>query len=446
MGTGGPPGGWSIQSKGVKPLAPNLELTAVRRRLVYVLFSGAVLTWLAFVATITVVTLAARALSGSTMLAGLPLAAGAFGQAMGTNLFGRLSARRGRRFVMLKGSPLSAFGATLELVGVVTGSYWLLVAGAVFVGGGVGAIHLARYTAAELAESDRRGWALGLVVWAGTVGSLVGANLVDRVGGLVEEGLGTPYGGAFLLAIAGFLLCWLIFWAALRPDPSRVAVIPQPGPPVRKSVGAALRLPAVQVAILSLLSAQAAMVLVMTATPLRIEDGGYGLGVVGLVISTHGVGMFAFAPLVGKLVDRIGHLPALGLGVVMTWGSLIMSGTAPYDGYYLLIAGLFILGLGWCFCFVAGSSMLFASAPPQVRQVVEGVADGATWSTVMVGSVGAGMLMNAIGYGWLNVVAAVPMLIIVLLVISTPRLRAALSTLAGPGLTVPGGPGDSPTR
>lgn len=430
----------------MKPPFSDLELTAVRRRLVYVLFSGAVLTWLAFVATITVVTLAARALSGSTMLAGLPLAAGAFGQAMGTNLFGRLSARRGRRFIMLNGPPISAFGATLELVGVVTGAYWLLVAGAVFVGGGVGAVHLARYTAAELAQSERRGWALGLVVWAGTVGSLVGANLVDWVGGMVEESLGTPYGGAFLLAIVGFLLCWLTFWAALRPDPSRVAVTGQPGPPVKYSVGSALRLPAVQVAILAVLSAQAAMVLVMTATPLRIEDGGYGLGVVGLVISTHGVGMFAFAPLVGRLVDRIGHLPALGLGVLMTWGSLLLSGSAPYDGYVLLTAGLFLLGLGWCFCFVAGSSMLFASAPPQVRQVVEGVADGVTWSTVMVGSVGAGLLMNAIGYSRLNVVAAVPMLVIVFLVALTPRLREALSTLAGSGLTASHEPGDIPTR
>ena len=409
---------------------PNLSdkgIAGVRRRLVYVLFSGSVLTWLAFVATITVVTVAARALSGSTMLAGLPLAAGAFGQAMGTNLFGRLSARHGRRYVMLKGPPLSAFGATLELVGVVTGTYWLLVGGALFAGAGVGAVHLARYTAAELAEEERRGWALGLVVWAGTIGSVVGANLVDRVGRMVEEWLGTPYGGAFLLAISGFLLAWLLFWAALRPDPSKVAVTAEVAPPVRGSVGTALRLPRVQLAMLAMLSAQAAMVLVMTSTPLRIEDAGYGLTVVGVVISTHAVGMFAFAPLVGKLVDRIGYLPALATGVVVTWGSLLLSGTAPDEGYTLLNAGLFLLGLGWCFCFVAGSSMLFASAPADVRPVVEGVADSATWSTVMLGSVGSGMLMSGIGYGWLNLVAAAPMLVILLLVLSTPRLRTAIA-------------------
>jgi len=126
----------------------------------------------------------------------------------------------------------------------------------------------------------------------------------------------------------------------------------------------------------------------------------------------------------------------------MTWGSLIMSGTAPYDGYYLLIAGLFILGLGWCFCFVAGSSLLFASAPADVRQVVEGVADSATWTTVMLGSVSAGILMSGIGYGLLNLAAAVPMLVILLVVLSTPRLRDVLSSRTA--LRSPLAAGDGP--
>lgn len=192
-------------------------------------------------------------------------------------------------------------------------------------------------------------------------------------------------------------------------------------------MGSALMRPSVQLSILALLSAQGAMVLVMTATPLRIEDAGYGLNVVGLVFSFHAVGMFAFAPLVGKIVDRIGNLPALVIGALLTWASLYLSGTAPYQGYWMLSAGLFLLGLGWSFCFIAGSAMLFAAAPADVRQVVEGWADSAIWTMVMVGSVVTGILMNTIGYGLLNLVAAGPPLAIVLLVLATPRLRAELS-------------------
>ena len=399
----------------------------------YVLFSGAILGWTAFVATLTVATVAARSLTGSTVVAGFPLAAGALGQALGTNLFGRLSARYGRRFIMLVGPPVSALGATLELVGVVLGWYWLLVGGAVFVGGGIGVIHLARYTAAELTEEDRRGRAVGLLVWSGTIGSLVGANLVDGAGRLTEDWLGTPYGGAFLLALVAFILCWLLFLMALRPDPSRVAVTIRRALPVPGSVGSALRLPAVQLSILAMLSAQGAMVLVMTTTPLRVEDAGYGLDVVGLVLSMHAVGMFAFAPLVGRLVDRIGHLPSLGTGVLATWASLLLSGAAPYESYWLLGVGLFLLGLGWSFSFVAGSSMLFGSSPAHVRPVVEGWADSAIWTMVMLGSSGAGILMSTIGYGLLNLVAAGPTLVILLAVFSIPRLRAELLRLATSG-------------
>ncbi len=404
------------------------ELAAVRRRLGYVLFSGSVLAWLAFVATLTVATVAARSLSGSTMMAGLPLAAGALGQALGTNAFGRLSTRYGRRFIMVAGPPVSACGAALELLGVTSSRYWLLVGGAILMGGGVGAIHLARYAAAELVEESERGKAMGILVWSATIGAVVGANLVDWVGRLTQERLGTPYGGAFLLATVAFVLSWMIFWVGLRPDPSRVAVTAGFRPEQGGTVRAALRLPAVQISVLALLSAQGAMVLVMTATPLRVEDGGYGLDAVGMVLSVHAVGMFAFAPLVGKLADRLGRLPLLGMGMSLTVVSLLLSGTAPSDGLFALATGLFVLGLGWSCSFIAASSMLFASAPPDVRPVVEGWADSAVWTMVMVGSVGSGVLMGAVGFSWLSLTAGLPMLLILVLALAVPRLRTALTT------------------
>ena len=413
----------------MKQQATGPDLSGLRRRLLYVLFTGTTLGWIGFIATLTVATVAARSLTGSTTLAGIPLAAGALGQAVGTNLFGRASASRGRRYIMLMGPPLSALGAALEMVGVVVGWYWMLVAGAVLVGVGLGSQHLSRYVAAELAEERRRGMTMGILVWSGAIGAVVGANLVEGVGRMVEGSLGTPYAGAFLMATMAFLLTWLLFWWALRPDPSKVAVTAQEAP--RRggggTVGAALRLPAVQVAILALISTQVVMVTVMTATPLRIEDAGYGLNIVGVVISTHTVGMFVFAPLVGRLVDRVGYVSVLGVGLIVTLASLLLSGIAPYEGYGMLNAGLFLLGLGWSFSFVAGSSLLFAAAPTDIRQVLEGWADSVIHVMVMTGSAEAGVLMSAIGFGLLNLVAAGFLMAILLLVSLAPGLRAELA-------------------
>ena len=170
------------------------------------------------------------------------------------------------------------------------------------------------------------------------------------------------------------------------------------------------------------------MVLLMTATPLRIEDAGYGIDAVGIVLSIHAVGMFALAPVVGKLVDRLGRLPMLGIGMGLTAVALLLAGTAAQDGLFALALGLFVLGLGWSCSFLASSSMLFASAPPGVRQVVEGWADSAAWTMVMLGSVASGVLMGTVGYSWLSLTAALPMLLILALALAVPRLRGAIKT------------------
>ena len=154
---------------------------------------------------------------------------------------------------------------------------------------------------------------------------------------------------------------------------------------------------------------------------------GYGLNIVGLVLSMHAVGMFAFAPLVGRLVDRIGYLPSLATGILVTWASLLLSGIAPYESYWLLGAGLFLLGLDGASASSRAVPCSFASSPAQVRPVVEGWADSAIWTMVMLGGISAGILMSSIGYGFLNLVAAGPALVILLTVFSIRRLRSNFS-------------------
>ena len=100
------------------------------------------------------------------------------------------------------------------------------------------------------------------------------------------------------------------------------------------------------------------MVGVMVMTPLHMEHGGSGLEVIGVVISVHVLGMFAFSPLVGLLADRVGRPPVLGAGGAVLLVALLLCASAPTGMSWQVTAGLFLLGLGWSFCTVSASTLL----------------------------------------------------------------------------------------
>ena len=77
---------------------------------------------------------------------------------------------------------------------------------------------------------------------------------------------------------------------------------------------------------------------------------------IGLVISLHVLGMFAFSPLVGTLVDRIGSPAVLVQGAAVLLASLVLCGVAPEGSSWQIFTGLFLLGLGWSFATVAAST------------------------------------------------------------------------------------------
>ena len=84
---------------------------------------------------------------------------------------------------------------------------------------------------------------------------------------------------------------------------------------------------------------------------------------IGLVISIHIVGMFAFSPLTGLAVDRFGGRAVAIVGSVILSTATLLASAAPEGGSLTITAGLFLLGLGWSCTLVAGSTMLTAAVP-----------------------------------------------------------------------------------
>jgi MFS family permease len=276
-------------------------------------------------------------------------------------------------------------------------------------GFGNAASHLSRYTAADLVSAERRGGALSLVVWAGTIGAVVGPRLLGPAGA-VAEGMGTSeYAGGYLAAVVAMSLALVLFLVTLRPDPSTLAVVDDDvfgeldGAPRATDVFGRR---SVQLALAAMVVGQLVMVLIMTATPIHVENNGFDLALVGSIISAHTLGMFAFAPLVGRIVDRIGAVPMIAASAVVLIGSALLAAGAPPSATTALTLALFLLGIGWNLGFVAGSTLLSVSIEPSIRPLIQGRVDSMVWGSSALASAGSGVLLAGPGYTFLSYLGA----------------------------------------
>jgi MFS family permease len=272
----------------------------------------------------------------------------------------------------------------------------------------------ARYAATDLAEPHHRARALSLVVWATTIGAVAGPNLADPAG-LLALRLGLPMlAGPYLFSLVAFGLGALLVGTLLRPDPlllARRRFVEACGvaPPVlsaRAAYRVVARSPRATLGLAAIVVAHTAMVAVMVMTPIHMRHVDVSLTVIGLVISVHIAGMYAFSPLVGWAVDRFGRVPVNDLGAVLLLASAVVAGTAPAHDSGRLGVGLFLLGLGWSCGLVAGSTLLSESVPAAARTSVQGAADLAMNAAGAVGGALAGVVMALSSDGWLTVGAA----------------------------------------
>jgi MFS family permease len=320
--------------------------------------------------------------------------------------------RRGRRVGLVTGYLIGAVGAVLVVLAGVAGSMPLLLLGAVLLGATTAANSGSRYAATDLAPVATRARALSTVVWASTIGAVAGPNLTGPSGALARS-LGIPeLTGPFALGSLGMLGAALVVGLFLRPDPLLLSRSAKGTPPVTPTgtswgrVVAAVRArPVLGYAVLALASAHAVMVAVMVMTPLHMEHGGAELRVIGIVISVHVLGMFAFSPLVGLAADRNGRAATLGVGAGLLAVSLVLCAGSPEGSSWQIFAGLFLLGLGWSFATVSASTLVADHAPLDIRPDVQGAADLVMGVTAAAAGGLAGLVVGTWGYGTLAWVA-----------------------------------------
>jgi MFS family permease len=367
------------------------------------LFGGQSIASLGINSAITVGAIAATQLLGSPALAGASSTMFLLGTALGAYPTGRLMERYGRRPGLVLGFLVGIVGAALAASALLAIVPFLLFIGFLMMGLARGAVDQGRFAAADVVTQEHRARAIGLVVMGGTVGG-IGGPLFIAPASRFAEGLGLdPLAGPFLAASILFAVGALMMFLLLRPDPREIARRLAQTASVKidntkpRTFVEALRARPVQTALAAMILGQVVMVTVMVMTPIQMtEHLHHTLDDVAIVIAAHVTGMYATSIITGRVADRLGHARTILIGAFILIVACVM---APFTTDTLRLAAvLFLLGAGWNFCFVAGSSLLTDSLKPNERARIQGTNDLLVGLVAATASLMSGFAFETIGY------------------------------------------------
>ncbi len=392
------------------------DLESLARKITAILFTQQSLASAGFIAAATLNSIVGKELSGHADWAGVPsavyLMAGAFAAFMWGYVFDSI----GRRNGLTLGLLIGALGSGVAFYAIAIHAFLLFLFGLVLMGIANAAVTLGRFAAAEVNPPEHRGRAISNVVIGGTVGSVVGPFVAGPAGALIGQWGIDELAGAYLVSLALFVLGAVIVFFGLRPDPKEIAKLvaeKYPDTIARSRVVRTAReifsQPAALVALTSMVLGQMVMVLVMVITSLHMKDHAHPLGDISIVISSHTFGMYAFSIISGRLADRWGRKPVIITGA----GTLVLSCIAATISPDVLPLGvaLFLLGLGWNFCFVGGSTLLADQLSPDERARTQGLNDLLVGLASAAGSFSSGFIFAAFGYNLMAYISAAVALI-----------------------------------
>jgi len=387
----------------------------IQKRTIKVLATTQILSGVGVAGTVAAGSLLVSSISNSESLAGLSQTTAVLGAAAMAIPLSKLTQRGGRRLGLSVGYTVGLIGAAFAIFG---GSQRILIAmllGTFLVGAASASGYQARFAATDLADDSNRSRQLSYVVWGSTIGAVTGPNLMGPSGSLAEA-LGLPkLVGPYILAFITLGMGALVIRFFLKPDPYLTAANLRPQSEehhellsAHKTLKLIRQNPTALFAIAAIAIGHVAMVSVMVMTPIHMAHVDVTLTVIGLVISIHIVGMYAFSPIIGSLSDRMGRRWVIQIGVLILLASCLVSGLADAHNSIQLGFGLFLLGLGWSCTLIAGSALLSESVETELRPSSQGASDLLMNLMGAGGGAMAGVVIGTLGYDWLCLLAAVP--------------------------------------
>ena len=342
-------------------------------------------------------------------VAGVPATVRVLGAAVVASALSQLSYRWGRRRTFVLGMVFFTFGAAVSAFALWTGSFLLLLVGMFVIGPARAVNQLARFAAGDMHADDRRVSAVSLIVWAATIGSVIGPRLIGRAGAMAESLGANELAGPFVMAAVGFTVAAVYYATTLRPDPMELAIA-QSGVTSfveRRALRELIGVPAIQLALVTMMASQFVMVFVMVIAPVHMRANGHSLDAIGWVMMAHTLGMFGVAPITGAAIRRWGtHRVIAGAAVTLASATLVAM-SAPTADMKTLVVALFLLGLGWNLGFVAGSTVIQEELMLQDRVGIQGIGDTLTALAAASGAFATGFVADWWGFRGVSAIGLV---------------------------------------
>ena len=398
-----------------------MKPTHAEKRNVLLLASTQALFQTVSVMVMTLSGLAGLQLAPDKSLATLPIAMMMVAAAATMIPAAMLMQRYGRKTGFLLGTSLGILAGLTTAGAIWLNSFWLFVVGNMLVGGYQGFAQYYRFAAADVASGDFKSRAISWVVAGGVVAAVAGPNIAR-----FTQGLGPlPFIASFFaLSVLSGLALLVVTRMVIPP-----VVVAQVSGPARTLVQI-MRQPVFITALIGSSVGYAVMVMVMTATPLAMQICGQSLDAATSVIQWHVLGMFLPSFFTGNLIRRYGVLPIMVLGTVLLAGhvAVALSGIE----FLHFVSGLVLLGVGWNFLFIGGTTLLTEAYRPAERAKAQAAHDFLMFGSVSLASLSAGGLLNT--WGWESVnLTALPFLSVALLAViglAVLRKRQALVNMA----------------
>jgi MFS family permease len=366
-----------------------------------------------------VMSMALGAVLGSNLapdkgFATLPIAVMVIGTVLSSIPAAMLMRRYGRRTGFVTGAVLGLAGSLLCAFALQQRSFMLFVTGHLLLGSYQGFANYYRFAAVEATEASHSSRAISWVVAGGVVAAFLGPQLGqwgrDWIVGSLFVGSYLAQGALSLLALV------ILSQVQLKPVATTHSVAPRP---LREIVSQ----PALQVSILGAAIGYAVMIMVMTATPLAILGCGLPGTSITPVIQWHVVGMFAPSFFTGSLIKRYGAPRIMQVGFVLLLGNVVI--TLLGIEYLNFLSALILLGVGWNFAFIGGTTLLTQTYRPSEQLKVQAINEFSIFGLVAVASLSAGWLYDRFGWVTLNL-TVVPLLVIALMLTFSIERRQQL--------------------